>query len=146
MALNELISGSVGALALNLLHESVRQVVDDAPRMDLLGEQALTKGLTALGVSLPQQPELRALALAGDLVTNTAYYALTGLSKPQHAIATGTALGAAAGIGAVLLAEPLGLGSAPARRTPQTALMTVAWYAFGGLVAGLTYKALSERS
>jgi hypothetical protein len=145
MAWNELISGTAGAVALNLLHESMRQVVDDAPRMDLLGERALTKGLDALGMDVPAQPERRALALAGDLISNTAYYALTGLSKPEHAVATGTALGAAAGIGAVLLAGPLGLGSAPARRTPQTALMTVAWYAFGGLVAGLTYKALSER-
>ena len=45
-------------------------------------------------------------------------------------------------LGAVFLPGPLGLGTKPSARTPQTAAMTVAWYAIGGLVAGAVYHCL----
>jgi hypothetical protein len=55
----------------------------------------------------------------------------------------------AAGLGAVLLPGPMGLGNEPSTRTPGTAAMTVAWYFAGGLVAGLAARAIGggdERS
>lgn len=75
-------------------------------------------------------------------MSNTAYYALVGLGGPDGAVGRGAALGFLAGLGAVFLPGPLGLGSAPSRRTPQTAAMTVAWYTLGGLVAGAAYRAI----
>ena len=41
--------GLAGAAAVTLLHETVRRIVPEAPRMDLLGKQALSKGLNAAG-------------------------------------------------------------------------------------------------
>ena len=37
-----------GAMVLNALHESARRVIDDAPRMDVLGERAIAKGMEAV--------------------------------------------------------------------------------------------------
>jgi hypothetical protein len=54
-------------------------------------------------------------------------------------------LGLAAGLGAVFLPGPLGLGSAPSNRTTQTQAMTVGWYLLGGLAAGLAYQTLGSR-
>lgn len=143
--IDALTAGAAGAVALTLVHESVRRVRDDAPRMDVLGERAIAAGLRAAGTEPPPEPQLHQLALGGDLVSNTAYYALVGLGGPDGAVVRGAALGLAAGLGAVYLPGPLGLGERPSRRTPQTAAMTVAWYALGGLVAGAAYRALGAR-
>jgi hypothetical protein len=142
MAIEAIAAGAAGAVALTLVHETVRRVVADAPRMDVLGERAITAGLRAVGAEPPPEPQLHTAALAGDLVSNTAYYALVGFGGPDGAVARGGLLGLAAGLGAVFLPGPLGLGTAPSRRTPQTAAMTVAWYTLGGLVAGAVYRGL----
>jgi hypothetical protein len=142
MAFEAVVGGAAGALALTLVHEAVRRAVPDAPRMDILGERAITAGLRAAGAEPPPDPRLHDLALAGDLASNTAYYALVGLGGPSGAVARGGLLGLAAGLGAVFLPGPLGLGTGPSRRTQRTAAMTVAWYTLGGLVAGAVYRTL----
>lgn len=142
MALESLAGGAAGAAVLTLVHESARRVRDDAPRMDVLGRRAIAAGVRAAGATPPSGERLQTAALAGDLVANTAYYALVGLDGPKGAVARGGLLGLAAGLGAVFLPGPLGLGTGPSRRTPQTAAMTVAWYTLGGLVAGAVYGGL----
>ena len=142
MPLEAVAAGAAGAAALTLVHETVRRVRDDAPRRDVLGERAIAGGLRAAGVEPPAAPNLHTAALAGDLVSNTAYYALVGFGGAKGAVTRGALLGLAAGVGAVYLPGPLGLGTAPSRRTPQTAAMTVAWYTLGGLAAGAVYRGL----
>jgi hypothetical protein len=110
--------------------------------MDILGERAISAGLRAVGSEPPPEGQLHAAALVGDLVANTAYYALVGLGGRDGAVARGGLLGLAAGLGAVFLPGPLGLGRRPGSRTPQTAVMTVAWYTVGGLIAGAVYRSL----
>ena len=139
------LSGAAGAAALTLVHETARSSIADAPRMDVLGKRALAAGFRAVDTEPPPEPAMHNLALAGDLVSNAAYYALVGLGGSEGAVARGALLGLAAGLGAVFLPGPLGLGSAPSRRTPQTAAMTVAWYTLGGLVAGAVYRGLRGR-
>jgi hypothetical protein len=39
-----LLSGFAGAVALNVLHETVRQVYPKAPRVDVLGKRAIVAG------------------------------------------------------------------------------------------------------
>lgn len=146
MLTQALAAGASGAAALTLLHESARRVVEDAPRMDVLGMRAIAGGFESIGARTPPEPRLHRLALAGDLASNSAYYALVGVGGADGAVTRGALLGFAAGLGAVLLPGPLGLGTAPSRRTPATAAMTVAWYAFGGLVAGAAYRALAGQS
>lgn len=142
-----LLSGAAGATGLTLLHETIRRAVPDAPRMDVLGERAIVTGLRAVGVETPPEPQLHTAALVGDLVANTAYYSLVGLGGRDGAVTRGGLLGLAAGLGAVLLPGPLGLGTRLSGRTPRTAAMTVAWYTVGGLIAGAVYRCLhSDRS
>ncbi len=142
---NALASGLAGAVALNILHESARQVVPDAPKIHLLGERALVKIAREAGVQPPSGDRLYAAALAGDVISNALYYSALVVGKPEHGVRNGGLLGLAAGLGAVLLPGPLGLGEAPSARTPATAAMSVGWYVVGGLVAGLAYRALARR-
>ena len=138
-----LLSGLAGASALTPLHETVRRIRPDAPRMDTLGRRAIAAGLDAVGVEPPPDDQLQAVALAGDLLSNTLYYSLVGLAPPS--LALGAALGAAAGLGAVVLPPFLGLGHRPAARTPQTAAMTFSWYLIGGLTASAVHRRLTDR-
>lgn len=134
-------SGLAGAVALNVLHETVRQLAPDAPRVDVLGKRGIVKGYEAVGAKPPRNEKLYGMALAGDLISNGLYYGLVGLN-PKQPLLTGLALGALAGIGAVTLPGPLGLGEKPTERTTATAAMTVGWYVVGGLVAGAIFKRL----
>ena len=138
--LESLTSGVAGACALTLVHETARQYLPDAPRMDVLGMRAIAKPMRALGQEPPRDDHLHRAALAGDLVSNALYYSLVGAGGPRGVWARGAALGLLAGLGGVFLPGPLGLGTAPSRRTPQTALLTVGWYLLGGLAAAAMYQ------
>jgi hypothetical protein len=135
-------SGLVGACALTLIHETARRFIDDAPRMDVLGMRALSKAARAADLDPPVP--LHEAALVGDLVSNSLYYSLVGAGSRREALRNGALLGLAAGLGAVYLPERLGLGRQPTEDSPQTQLMTVAWYLLGGLAAGAAYRALAS--
>jgi hypothetical protein len=141
---NALLSGLAGASALTLIHETARRVCDDAPRMDTLGRRSIAAGMEAAGFEPPPENQLQVLALGGDLVSNSLYYSLAATGKPSFA--KGVALGAVAGLGAVVLPPYLGLGHRPGARTPQTAAMTFCWYLAGGLVASAVHHLLTEPS
>jgi hypothetical protein len=134
-------SGLLGACALTLIHEAARRYLDDAPRMDVLGMRALSKTMRAVEVEPPIG--LHEAALVGDIVSNSLYYSLVGAGDRREALRNGALLGLAAGLGAVFLPEPLGLGRQPTEST-RTQLMTVAWYLAGGLAAGAAYGALAS--
>lgn len=137
--------GIAGAVALTLIHETVRRLTDDAPRMDLLGMEAIAKTLDSADVKVPEKGKLFKITMAGDILSNSVYYSLAGLGNEHNAILRGTILGLAAGVGAVYLPKSLGLNTAPARRTYQTALMTAALYSTGGLIAGVVSKLIENK-
>ena len=140
-----LLSGLTGAIALNILHETVRQFVPEAPRADILGMRSIRKGFYAANEQPPTGDTLYGLAMLGDVTSNALYYSLVGVS-PKQPLLAGAVLGALAGVGAVTLPGPMGLGEAPTKRTEATVAMTIGWYLFGGLVAGLVYNRLKSRS
>lgn len=142
---NALLGGLAGATLLTLVHETTRQLVPTAPRMDLLGEQALSKLLTKAGQPVPEDDALYAITMAGDVVSNALYYSVAGFGDPKTAPLKGTLLGLAAGIGAIALPGPLGLSEAPSKRTTETVIMTVALYTLGGLAAGVAMRLLNRR-
>lgn len=144
-SLPALISGVTGALALTAVHETARKNVASAPRMDVLGMRAISHSLRSMGQPVPSRERLHQAALIGDVMANSAYYSLVGWGDPETAPARGALLGLAAGLGAVALPGPLGLGSAPSNRTTATQTMTVGWYLLGGLAAGLAFQALGRR-
>ena len=136
--------GLAGALSVTLIHEGARRVLEHPPRMDVLGMRSLKKGIRWLGLRPSHGRRLHRQALVGDFVTNSLYYALVALGRPRRPYLRGVLLGGLAGLGAVLLPPVLGLGRRPSQARPSTALLTVAWYLFGGLGAARVTRSLTS--
>lgn len=136
--------GFVGAASVTLVHQAARQVLEHPPRMDVLGMRALKKGARWLGLRPAHGQRLYRQALAGDLLSNSLYYALVALGRPRRPYLRGALLGTLAGLGALVLPPVLGLGRRPSRARSSTALLTVAWYLLGGLGAARATRALQS--
>ena len=136
-------SGLAGALALTAVHETARQQISTAPRMDMLGMQAVENGFRSVHAQPPQGTALYELAMVGDIVSNALYYSMVAAGKPEGALLRGAMLGLTAGLGAVVLPKPLGL-QPQLNRTTATHAMTIGWYLLGGLAAGAAYQMLSR--
>lgn len=139
MTTANLLGGLAGAISLTLVHETVRQFVPEAPRVDLVGIRAIRQLMNSADMETPSLPAQRQIALGGDLVSNATYYSMAGKSYGR-----GLLLGAAAGLGGVFLPGKLGLGKAPTGRSDMTKLLTIGYYTFGSLVAVAVTKALSH--
>lgn len=142
--LQNILAGLGGAVALNILHESLKYKSSNMPRVDLLGEEALQKSLNYFGNSINDQQTLYMATLAGDVASNTMYYSLIGAGSIKHVFTRALAYGIAAGVGAVTLAEPLGLDPEPVNRSQKTKILTVAYYLAGAIVTGCIIKAMSN--
>lgn len=139
---NAAAAGAVGAITTNALHELTRRSISDAPRVDLLGMQALSKMLASAGAPVPTGRALYGATLAGDLLSNAAYF--SGVAAAANPVLAGLVLGAVAGIGAVALPRPMGLSTEPTARSARTALLTAMLYTAGGLASGVLYSRLRE--
>lgn len=137
--------GLAGACAVTLIHESVRKIVPNAPRMDLLGMNAISKGLNAAGIKAPTGNKLYTMALAGDILSNAIYYSFAGVGKEKNIWLKSSMLGLAAGVAAVALPASLGLDEKHSARTTETRLMTVGLYVAGALVATAIMKLLAKK-
>lgn len=136
--------GVAGAAAVTLIHESVKRIVPGAPRMDLLGMNAISKGLNAVGINTPGDTKLFALALTGDLLGNAIYYSLAGIGNEKNLWLRSSILGLAAGLGAVALPGPLGLEEKHSNKTAATRFMTIGLYVAGALVTTAVIKMLAN--
>ena len=130
-----LAAGAVGAVALTTVHQFARLFTDEAPRMDVVGGRAIERGVSAAGGEPPHGERLLNWTLAGDLLANTTYYALVAYGREPHVWRRATALGLAAGAGALVLPRPMGLGDPPHSGSRANQVMTVAWYLIGALAA-----------
>jgi hypothetical protein len=138
--LESVIAGAAGAAALTAVHQTARAATDQAPRMDVLAKRALREMSRQAGVPVPEDRDLERESLAGDLIANTAYYALIGAGRDEQVWKRGLALGLLAGVGALLLPRPMGLGDPPNAHNPATQAMTVAWYVIGGIAAAAVLR------
>lgn len=136
--------GIAGALLLTGLHEAARRAVPHAPRMDVIGERALSRSLRAWHRRPPRGRQLFRTTLAAELLSNTLYYSLVGAGSGSGRLRRGLLLGLAAGVGAVLLPPRLGLGHPPGEKVPLTPVLTIAWYTAGGLTAALVSQLLDD--
>lgn len=143
MNLSSTLGGLAGACALTLLNESVKKIDQDAPRLDLLGQNALAKLMK--GKDIMPRTVKQVFPVAGDLITNSLYYGMTQGKSPQDTFFRGAVLGLSAGVGAVVMPKQLGLEEAYTGRTTKTKLMTVALYFIGGLVAAAITNALEDK-
>ncbi|GAA4329017.1 hypothetical protein GCM10023149_33390 [Mucilaginibacter gynuensis] len=144
--ISNIIGGLAGAIALNIIHQTVKAVDHDAPRVDLVGEEALTKGMESMGLTPPTGNALFLATLTGDVLSNALFYSTIGFGKKTYLLLRGAAVGLSAGIGAVTLPDRMGLSDAPVTRTDKTKLMTVAWYLIGGLVTAFTIKSIRAKA
>ena len=136
------VSGFAGALATNVSHEILRRVTPLAPRVDLLGMQALAKMYRAVDAQPPTGRTLYVRTLIGDIASNSVYFGLAGLAGPRAGV-LGIVLGLVAGAGAFLVPEHSDLDEKPTGRTPTTKFLVVALYTIGGATAGILYARLA---
>lgn len=143
--IDNFIGGLSGALALSLLHETMRHLDADAPRIDLIGEEGLSKIMEKAGAGTLEGRSLYVAALAGDILSNSVYYSAIGRAKDKYLVARGALLGLAGGIGALKIAESSSPEAAPGKRATKTRLMTVGYYLAGGLITAFVIKKLRKK-
>ena len=134
MNIKSTIGGLAGACALTILNESVKKLDKDAPRMDLLGMNAVARLMKGNSLLALTAGKLFPVALAGDLVSNSLYYSMADSGDRKKTLIRGGLLGLGAGLGAVVLPRTLGLNEDATTRTLKTKVLTVTWYVLGGLV------------
>lgn len=127
-------SGVAGAVVLTALHESIKQIAPNAPRMDHIGMQIVKKAKKAADQNGRNRDTLYDQALAGDLVTNSILYSLVGAGE-KNSWLRGLLVGAGAGIAAVVLPQLLPVEEESSSRNTSTAAMTIGVYALAGLAA-----------
>ena len=133
-----LAGGLAGTLTVASIHEALRRVTSDAPRMDILDIELIRKGLKSINKEVPGEDKLQRLAVGGELFCDTAYYGLIAMGSKKRVLLRGALLGLVAGVTAVILPKPLGLPEEASNKTLATQLMTVGLYLMGGLVAAAT--------
>lgn len=146
MKISAVIGGLAGACALTLVNQVVSRVDREAPRLDLLGMNAVAKFFKGSHAAPAVIKNLLPMSVAGDLVSNTLYYALASGKSKDMTLIKGLALGVGAGLGAVVLPKPMGLDSSTTNLTRKTQAMTVAWYALGGLVAAAVMNVIGDET
>lgn len=140
-----LLAGLGGAIALNILHESLKKTDSGMPRVDLVGEEALQKILHFFGTHISSKDNLYAATLGGDLISNALYYSAIGAGGTEGVWPRALALGISGGIGALVLPKPMGLDPEPVTKTKKSKVLTVAYYTAGALVTGAILKALERK-
>jgi hypothetical protein len=138
--------GLAGTLTVASLHEALRRVTPDAPRMDILDMELIRKGLRSINKVVPAEEELERWAVSGELLCDSAYYGLAGMGGKKGAWLRGGILGLIAGVTAVVLPKPLGLPQEFSNKTLATQLMTIGLYLMGGLVAAATAQLVENAS
>lgn len=144
MNIKSTLGGLAGACTLTLLNESVKKLDKDAPRMDLLGMNAVARLMKGQNILAQTAGKLFPIAMAGDLVSNSLYYSMADTGNKKNTLIRGALLGVGAGLGAVVLPKTLGLNDEATTRTLKTKVLTVTWYLIGGLVAAAAINLLEK--
>jgi hypothetical protein len=137
--------GLFGAFALSVIHQILKKYNPDAPHMDDLGMEALSKTLGFAKLPIPEEKKLFLMTLAGDLMVNAAFYSAAGIGDKKQVWLRGILLGLSAGIGGVFLPKPMGLNEDASNRTMQTKILTVGLYLIGGIVASAVMEHLQKK-
>ena len=110
--------------------------------MDLVGMRAIRGMAPQFREPRVSSRTLHNVTLAGDLVCNSIYYAAIPAATAGATWARAAALGVAAGMGALLLPEPMGLGPPPHSDRRSNRIMTLAWYAAGAAATAAAATAM----
>ncbi len=140
-----IIAGFAGAAALNILHETIRKLDSEAPRMDLVGKQAVKKSAEAMNIEPPAGKSLYGITLAGDMVTNASYFAAIGMGGRKFMLLRAIGAGISAGIAAVKAPKPMGLNEEHVANSDKREMMTVAYYVFGAMVTAGVLSMMAKK-
>lgn len=143
--IKSIIAGFAGAAALNILHETMRKLDSDAPRLDLMGEEAVKKSAEAMNVEAPSGDKLYGVALAGDVLTNASYFAAIGMGSKKFMLVRAIGAGVSAGIAAVKAPKPMGLNEEHVANSEKREAMTIAYYVFGALVTAAVLEMMDKK-
>ena len=124
-------SGLAGAVVLTALHEGIKQIAPESPRMDKIGTQIVRK---AKGGGITDDRSDYNQALAGELVANSLLYSLVG-SGEKNSWLRGLLIGAGSGLAAVLLPKIMPVDDSASSRSAETSAMTIGVYIVAGLAA-----------
>jgi hypothetical protein len=138
-------TGLAGALTVTAAHQLGKATSRRTPRMDLAGRRGIKKLFKGMGLRPPRGRRLQRAALGAELVSNSAYYALAAMPLAKRPVSRGALLGAAAGLGGVLLTPKLGLGWRPVFRSKKAPPLTGLYYLLGGIAAGAFARATLGR-
>lgn len=144
--LRNIIPALAGSVALNIIHELARKQLKNVPQINEIAEEGIEKVWMTMGNKPPEGKDLYGAALAGDIVANTAFFRTISGDTPQETWIKGILLGAAAGIGALTLSEPLGLNDKHVNRNRKVQALTILYYLIGGLVTAGVYNAIKRNS
>ena len=140
---NNLIAGLGGAIVLTLLNETFKNVNHKMPRINLVGEEAVQKTASLVGINIDNENALMGTALVGDIISNTAYFSLIN-GKNEELWLKAAASGFTAGLGAVNLPEKLGLNDQPVAKSTTTQVLTVAYYMLGAFTTAAIINWLDD--
>ena len=136
--------GIAGTITVASIHEALRRITSDAPRMDILDMELIRKGLKSLNNKVPGENELQRWAVAGELLCDTAYFGLAGIGRKKGVWLRGVLLGLIAGVTAVVLPKPLGLPQESSNKTLATKVMTIGLYLAGGIFAAAVTRMVNN--
>lgn len=130
MKITNILAGLGGAIVLTVLNESLKNIDDKMPRINLVGEEALQKTSAFLGAEISNKDTLYKSTLAGDLLSNAAYYSLIAGNR-KNLWKRAASSGFLAGLGAVSLPKQMGLNDEPVAKSLTTKALTVSYYMAG---------------
>jgi hypothetical protein len=144
--LKSLIAGVAGAAALNILHETMRKLDPEAPRIDLLGKEVVRKSAEAMDIEPPTGERIFGITLAGDVLTNASYFAAIGMGSKKFMLLRAIGAGISAGIAAVKAPKPMGLNEQHVANSDKRQMMTVGYYIFGALVTAGVLALMTKKN
>ncbi len=143
MNTKNILAGLGGAIVLTILNESLKNMNEDMPHIDLVGEEATLKVAAFFGVEINDDNTLYGTSLFGDILSNAAYFSLID-GQGSDLWNKAASAGLMAGIGAVQLPEKLGLDDTPVTKTLTTKALTIGYYLAGALATAAILKVLEK--
>lgn len=131
---NAIEGGLTGAATLLLLQQTLRKIDIKAAEATWLKKNKLVKYLKRHGIKNSGNNSKKYVQLAGELLSNAAYFGLIGTGKNKNAVLPGGLLGAVAGLRAAFMPEDD--EADPTENPTKKKILTIALYTLGGLLAG----------
>ena len=131
-----IVAGLGGAIAINMLHNFMKNKFDDVPKFKEVKHEAVDKSLEKINLQIKDEDRLQRATFAGDILSNAIYYSITPFKMTSL-------IGILGGFGAIVLPKKLGLDNRPIAGTDTKKIITVGYYLFGAFVANRIYKIIS---